>query len=183
MCDAEEYTISIRIETIEGERLYVARVDEFPDIEEYADSYDFARELVLDSIRTTQKVFLRKKIDLPPPREFSVLNTSGRVTLRLPKTTHARCIQEAEKDGVSLNTYLISKISDFSDTSKKSEIHSLLASMPHRICDLIKITKMNQKKKCCLTLKNTIGINFHQRIKISSDKNGSIYSNDEIVNH
>lgn len=183
MCDAEEYTISIRIETIEGERLYVARVDEFPDIEEYADSYDFARELVLDSIRTTQKVFLRKKLDLPQPREFSVLNASGRVTLRLPKTTHARCIQEAEKNGVSLNTYLISKISDFSDISKNSEIYSLLASIPHRTCDLIKNNENGSKKEMLFNSQNTTGINFHQRIKISSDKNECIYSNDEIVNH
>ncbi|WP_373371125.1 toxin-antitoxin system HicB family antitoxin, partial [Proteus mirabilis] len=33
-------------------------------------------------------------------------NVSGRLTLRLPKSIHAKCIKAAESDGVSLNTYL-----------------------------------------------------------------------------
>lgn len=67
MYDVEKYAISVKIEDIDGERLYVARVDELPDVEEYADTYDMALTLVLDTIRTTQKFFNEKGIPFPPP--------------------------------------------------------------------------------------------------------------------
>ncbi|HGE8334242.1 TPA: toxin-antitoxin system HicB family antitoxin [Serratia marcescens] len=136
MRDAEEYTISIRLESIEGERLYVARVDELPDVEEYADSYAFAHELVLDTIRTTQKIFERKGMTMPEPKAFVQPSASGRVTLRLPRSVHAKCTKEAEKEGVSLNSYLISRISEFSVATSHSEIRSLMESMTATLTEM-----------------------------------------------
>lgn len=108
MHSAEEYTISIRLEHIEDEHLYVARVEELPDVEEYADTFEFARELALDTIKTTQKVFSEKGMPFPAPKEFvSKPAVSGRVSLRLPLTLHSQCIVMAEAECVSLNTYLI----------------------------------------------------------------------------
>lgn len=125
MRSAEEYTISIRLESIEGDRLYVARIEEFPDVEEYADTYEFARELALDTIRTSQKVFSEKGMLFPEPKEFSPQpEASGRVTLRLPRSLHAKCIVSSENEGVSLNSYLVSLIS-----SKNNE-NDTLAMIP-----------------------------------------------------
>ncbi|HCA3585733.1 TPA: hypothetical protein ACWV6C_004115 [Salmonella enterica subsp. enterica serovar Muenchen] len=61
-----EYTISVKIESIDGEKIYVARVDELPDVEEYADTRDMALTLALDTIRTTQKFFNEKDMSFPP---------------------------------------------------------------------------------------------------------------------
>lgn len=61
-----EYTISVKIESIDGEKIYVARVDELPDVEEYADTRDMALTLALDTIRTTQKFFNEKGMSFPP---------------------------------------------------------------------------------------------------------------------
>ncbi|EKK3319508.1 hypothetical protein PMI54_004857 [Salmonella enterica] len=63
-----EYTISVKIENIDGENIYVARVDELPDVEEYADTRDMALTLVLDTIRTTQKFFNEKGMSFPSPK-------------------------------------------------------------------------------------------------------------------
>jgi len=130
MHSAEEYTISIRLESIEGEKLYVARIEELPDVEEYADTFEFARELALDTIRTTQKIFVKKGMAFPEPKNFTPqAEVSGRVTLRLPKSLHAYCIKSSESEGVSLNTYLISRLSSNDNNHELAAIKKLITSM------------------------------------------------------
>lgn len=130
MHSAEEYTISIRLESIEGEKLYVARVEELPDVEEYADTFEFARVLALDTIRTTQRIFSEKGMAFPEPKNFTPqAEASGRVTLRLPKSLHAYCIRSSEIEGVSLNTYLISRLSAKDNNLDLAVIEKLLTSM------------------------------------------------------
>lgn len=73
MYHVEKYVISVKFENIDGEKLYVARVDELPDVEEYADTYDMAHTLALDTIRTTQKFFNEKGMTFPPPSDKSRL--------------------------------------------------------------------------------------------------------------
>lgn len=166
MRDAEEYTISIRLESIEGERLYVARVEELPDVEEYADTYEFARELVLDTIRTTQKTFERKGLLIPEPKEFTQSEASGRVTLRLPRTVHARCTKEAEKEGVSLNAYLVSRISEFSVTTNHREIHSLMESMTALLSEISSEISIKSMSYPLTTHTNSLGRSFTKTVKV-----------------
>jgi predicted RNase H-like HicB family nuclease len=112
MIDAELYTISVRKELIENEFFYVARVAELPDVEEYGDSYDEARELAIETITTSYELCIEEKIPFPTPIEFSVLDSvSGRITLRMPKSLHAKLVSESEKEEVSLNQYLVSSLS------------------------------------------------------------------------
>jgi predicted HicB family RNase H-like nuclease len=44
---------------------------------------------------------------IPEPNEIP----SGKISLRMPKTLHCRLAGEAEKEGVSLNQYIIYKLS------------------------------------------------------------------------
>ena len=127
MRDAEEYTISVRRETIEGDVIYVARVEELPDVEEYADDYEFAKQLALDTIRTSQRVFLEKGMAFPEPKVFTTQpSVSGRVTLRLPKSLHAQCVKSAEDEEVSLNAYLLTCISSYQSMNVSSRLISRL---------------------------------------------------------
>ncbi|MDF9390843.1 toxin-antitoxin system HicB family antitoxin [Vibrio sp. 1151_11] len=111
--DPERYTVSVRKEIVEGEELFVARVAELSDVEEYGDTFEEARSLALDTIETAYEMCKEQNIAFPAPsprydeRELA----SGRVTLRMPKTLHARLIQEAELEDVSLNQYLVSSLS------------------------------------------------------------------------
>ncbi|WP_449649254.1 toxin-antitoxin system HicB family antitoxin [Rahnella aceris] len=102
----EEYTISVKLEDIEGDWLYVARVLEIPDIVEYADDANFARELALDSISTSKEMCENAGISFPAPSPSVSDSYSGRVTLRIPKDLHRICALSAEKQGVTLNHYL-----------------------------------------------------------------------------
>lgn len=102
----EEYTISVKLENVEGDWLYVARVSEIPDIVEYADEAAFARELALDSISTSKEMCESAGISFPTPSPVVSDNYSGRVTLRIPKDLHRSCSVSAERQGVTLNHYL-----------------------------------------------------------------------------
>lgn len=112
MIDAELYTISVRKELVENEFFYVARVAELPDVEEYGDSFNEARELAIETITTSHELCIEENIPFPTPIEFSALDSvSGRVTLRMPKSLHAKLTQESEKEEVSLNQYIVSSLS------------------------------------------------------------------------
>lgn len=133
MHEAEEYTLSVRKERIEDEIMYVARVEELPDVEEYADTYEFARELALDTIRTTQKVFSKQGLEFPSPKQFTANSASGRVTLRLKKSTHAQAIVMAEKEGVSLNTYIASCVERNHSFSEICNIKTQVEQLAHYV--------------------------------------------------
>lgn len=102
----EEYTISVRFEQIEDEWMYVARVDEVADIVEYADDANFARELALDSLAIAQEICNENDIAFPVPAKGVQHEYSGRITLRLQKSTHEKIAKIADKEGVSLNSYI-----------------------------------------------------------------------------
>lgn len=109
---AENYGISIRKGVFSEEECYEARVREFPDLIEYADSWNEAYELAIDAIETTLEVFAEKGRNAPAP-QTEVDDYSGRVTLRIPKTLHAVLSYRAVSEGVSLNQYMVSILSAF----------------------------------------------------------------------
>lgn len=107
MIDPERYNISLRRLTVDGEVLYEARVREFPDATEYADSAQEAYELALDTIETSLEVLEELRKPVPNPSEV-IDDYSGRITLRVPKSLHRSLAEQAEHEGISLNQYLVS---------------------------------------------------------------------------
>jgi len=111
--DAENYTISVRKEVVEGEELFVARVAELPDVCEFADSANDARGLAKDTIETAYDLCMQKGIPFPEPKIVNddLVSASGRVTLRMPKTLHTKLIEKAEEEDISLNQLIVSALS------------------------------------------------------------------------
>jgi len=112
MIDASTYSIEIRKGNFEGELCFQARVKEIPYLEEYADTYEEAYALVIDSIEQTAMEMAAMNKAMPAPIE-SVEDYSGRVTLRLPKTLHAYLSKHADREEVSLNQLLVTALADF----------------------------------------------------------------------
>jgi predicted HicB family RNase H-like nuclease len=108
--DAQNYSISVRKGIFDGEECFEARVREFPDLVEYADSSDEAYALVVDAIETTIAIFQEKNRPIPSPMEVTD-DFSGRVTLRMPKTMHQAYSQWAESEDVSLNQLIVNCLS------------------------------------------------------------------------
>lgn len=111
--DPESYTITIRKEEHDGEVLYVARVAEFPNIITFEDTFDEARTMVLDAITTLKEIADKAQADFPIPYPVLSDEFSGRVTLRLSKTLHAKVSKNAAKEEISVNQYLVTAIATY----------------------------------------------------------------------
>lgn len=107
MISAQSYSILIRMRTLEEEDCYEAKVLEFPDLIEYADTYEEAYELIIDAVETTQAILTEKNREIPSPSTIIDDSYSGRVTLRMPKELHKNIAISANQDGASLNQYLV----------------------------------------------------------------------------
>jgi len=105
MIDASNYNITVRKGLFDGELCFEARVAELPDVAEYADSFEEAYVLAIDTIEVTTEVFAAQGKAMPAPM-VPADEYSGRVTLRLAKSLHRSLTQAADKEGVSLNQHL-----------------------------------------------------------------------------
>lgn len=113
MFDPHVYNITVRRGTFDGEVCYEARIKEFPDLIEYADSAEEAYELAIDALETTAEIFAEKGRPMPVPQEPTD-DYSGRVTLRLPKSLHRALAEVAAQEEVSLNQHLVNILSYYS---------------------------------------------------------------------
>lgn len=108
--NASEYNIIVRQGSFDGEICFEARILELPDVTEYADSYEEAYELAVDTIVTTAEIFAEQGKEMPvpysPETEFS-----GRVTLRMARSLHRRVAEIAEDEGVSINQFITTILS------------------------------------------------------------------------
>lgn len=109
--EPDYYSISIRKELHDGEQYYVGRVAEFPNIGVFESSPSEAYSLVVDAISTLHDIALKSGQDMPVPFPAPQDEFSGRVTLRLPRTLHAKVSAYANYEDCSVNTFLVSIIS------------------------------------------------------------------------
>ena len=128
MIDPEHYNINLRRVTVDGDVLYEARVKEFPDATEYAESAQEAYELALDTIEASLEILNEQGRPFPEPASI-VEDYSGRVTLRVPKSLHRRLALAAEGEAISLNQYLVSLLAfhagtSFSEPVEKADFES-----------------------------------------------------------
>ncbi len=87
---------------------------EYPDLKGCVGGGDTIEEAIADA-QATKAVYLNyleeEGIELPVPREEGSL-PSGKIALRVPKTTHKQLLENAQMDGVSLNAYINTAISE-----------------------------------------------------------------------
>ncbi len=113
MIDPTKYTITVRKGLFDDEECFEARVAELPDVAEYADSFDEAYALAIDTIETTAAIFEQQGKTMPLPF-VPADDYSGRVTLRLPKSLHRALTKAANSEGVSLNQHLTNVLNYYS---------------------------------------------------------------------
>lgn len=120
MIDASQYTITVRKGYFDGEECFEARVAELPDVAEYADSFDEAYALAIDTIETTAEAFAAQGKSIPAPM-LPADDYSGRVTLRLSKSLHRALSEAAGNEGVSLNQHLSNILNYYAGYAKAVE--------------------------------------------------------------
>ena len=113
MIEASKYNITVRKGEFDGDECFEARVAELPDVAEYADTFEEAYALAIDTIEISMEELEAQGKSMPMPLEPAD-DFSGRVTLRLPKSLHRALAGVSDDEGVSLNQHLVNVLSYYS---------------------------------------------------------------------
>ncbi len=98
------YTIEVVKDETDEYSGWFARVVELPGCMTQADSFEELSDMINDAMRAWIESALEDGESVPIPR--SIEDYSGRFVVRIPKSLHRELVEMAERDGVSLNTFV-----------------------------------------------------------------------------
>jgi antitoxin HicB len=98
-------TFSIRIIWSDDDGGYIATSPEFEDLSAFGATPQEAAAQLEPVVRVAIATYRDSGWPLPEPKR--VHEHSGQLRLRLPKSLHGRLVEEADRDGVSLNTLIV----------------------------------------------------------------------------
>ncbi len=101
--DPDIYTITIRKESVDGETYFVGRVAEFPNVSAYESTREKAFAIVRSALVSIAKRAKETGAELPIPVPMTDADPSGRLTLRMPRSVHAKLNALALKEDASAN--------------------------------------------------------------------------------
>jgi predicted HicB family RNase H-like nuclease len=103
----DKYTY--RVEWSEDDRVHIARCLEFPSLAAHGETAGKAlaeiEKVVDESIR-----WMNEEHELVP-EPFGLKKYRGNLTVRVPSELHKKLVIQSAEEGVSLNQYILSKIS------------------------------------------------------------------------
>jgi predicted HicB family RNase H-like nuclease len=105
MIDPTRYSITVRRAIVDGELIWRASVTELPDLAEYGEDAHSAYDAALEAIKDLYAAAQAEGLPFPEPAA-DVEEYSGRITLRMPPSLHAKAAGFADREATSLNQYL-----------------------------------------------------------------------------
>ena len=100
---------SISIQWSDEDKGYIATVPELKGLSAFGTSKEDALNELESAKKAYLEVFNEDGCELPEPETVAIY--SGQTRLRLPKSLHAYLSKKAKKENVSLNTLIVSKLS------------------------------------------------------------------------
>jgi antitoxin HicB len=91
---------------------YFARVKELTGCMTEADTLEELFEMIEDAKRSWLEVAIEDGIEIPLPEVMEEEKYSGRILVRLPKYLHRDLVKSAKEEGMSLNSYIVSLLSE-----------------------------------------------------------------------
>jgi predicted HicB family RNase H-like nuclease len=104
---AEKYTY--RVEWSEEDQAHIARCLEFPSLAAHGPTAAAALAEIESAVAESLAWLIEEKS--PVPESLGLRKFKGNLTLRVPPEVHRRLAQESAEAGVSVNQYILSKIS------------------------------------------------------------------------
>lgn len=124
----EEYMkLPYTIEITPDDGSFFIKVKELPGCMSVGETRSETMEMIDDAMRGWLEVALEDGIEIPLPEIMQEEKYSGKFALRLPKSLHTKLAEAAEREGVSLNQYIITLLSE---NSPLHEIRGLLKKLP-----------------------------------------------------
>jgi antitoxin HicB len=147
MSDVRDH-YSIRVEWSSEDEGFIATCPSFPGLSAFGET----REEALEEAHIALELFIESYVEegesLPDPQEIQ--RYSGQTRIRMPKSLHASLSKKAEREGVSLNTLMVSYLqrgigydaglSDMRDDAIRSLQLHLRAVVQQQTGEVIKVT-------------------------------------------
>lgn len=103
------FKYSINIIWSDEDNGYIATVPEFPNLSVFGETYENALREAKTVVEGYIETLEEEKLPIPAPNKLVVY--SGQTRIRMPKVLHQRLAEQAERQAVSLNTYMVSLLS------------------------------------------------------------------------
>jgi predicted RNase H-like HicB family nuclease len=103
----DKYTY--RVEWSEEDKAHIARCLEFPSLMAHGSTARMALLEIEKVVTESVKWMEEEKEAIPQP--FGLKKYKGNLTLRIPSEIHKKLVIKSAEEGVSLNQYILSKIS------------------------------------------------------------------------
>ncbi len=145
MTNAYNYNVVVRRIVSDGEAMFEARVTEFSDLTEYAETPEEAYALAIDAIETVAAIYAEKGRHMPEAAHVPV-EYSGRVTLRLPRSLHRALAETADEEDVSLNQHLVNVLgyfTGFAHAERSTVDHWVPTKSPARATTHLRVVHTN----------------------------------------
>lgn len=128
----EYMALPYTIEITPDEGTYFIKVKELDGCMSIGDTRSDALVMIEDAMREWLTVAIEDNLDIPLPEAMQVDRYSGKFPLRIPKTLHRKLAENADKDGTSLNQYMVMLLSE---RNALSDIKKILAERELQSCD------------------------------------------------
>jgi antitoxin HicB len=102
------YTIQIQPTVDSSGAYYVATVVELEGCKSHGDTQEEAMKMIREAMELYLDVRLESGLSIPEPDDHQY---SGRWLQRAPKSLHKQLMEEAKREGVSFNQYILYKLS------------------------------------------------------------------------
>ncbi|MBC8390565.1 MAG: type II toxin-antitoxin system HicB family antitoxin [Actinobacteria bacterium] len=103
----EKYTY--RVEWSEEDQLHIARCLEFPSLVAHGNTIEHALKEIEKVVEEAIAWMQEENEEIPEP--FGLKRYKGNLTLRVPAEVHRNLSIKSAEEGVSVNQYILSKIS------------------------------------------------------------------------
>ena len=117
------YTIEVTKDESDKYAGWFARVVELPGCMTQADTFEELSVMITDAMTAWLESALEDGESIPLPR--SLEDYSGRFVVRIPKSLHRELVEMAEREGVSLNTFVNVALGKVTGQSKNKQVNEL----------------------------------------------------------
>jgi len=104
---SKKYTY--RVEWSEEDQLHISRCLEFPSLAAHGDTVECALKEIVKVVEEVIAWMQEENEKIPEP--FGLKRYKGNLTLRIPAEVHRNLSIKSAEEGVSVNQYILSKIS------------------------------------------------------------------------
>jgi len=120
-------------ELVKSEDGWTVAIQELPGCVSVGESAQDALEMIDDALFAWLESAFDDNLDIPLPDSMSKKEYSGKFALRMPKSLHKKLSEQANREGVSLNMYLVFLLSEKNSLSEMKKI--LLAGDGFKIAE------------------------------------------------